>query len=95
MRVRCSAGLDVDCYWGSFYKRPSNPTDVDLPAIDCDKAIVAKVQHVDKLANGGEAYFQAAMLYTTTDGERRIRVRGIGRARAALRCRPAAGPERC
>jgi hypothetical protein len=74
MRVRCSAGLDVDCYWGSFYRRPTNPTDVDLPAIDCDKALVAKVQHVDKLASGGEAYFQAAMLYTTTEGARRIRV---------------------
>jgi protein transport protein SEC24 len=74
MRVRCSAGLDVDCYYGAFYKRPTNPTDVDLPAVDCDKAVIAKVQHVDKLQVNSDAYFQAALLYTSMEGQRRIRV---------------------
>ena len=43
MRVRCSQGLEVDSYLGAFYRQPANPTDVYLPAIDCDKAILANV----------------------------------------------------
>ncbi|KAM3231532.1 hypothetical protein P3S67_008742 [Capsicum chacoense] len=38
MRVRCSQGIQVQEYAGNYCKRI--PTDVDLPAIDCDKTIV-------------------------------------------------------
>lgn len=44
MRVRCSQGLEVEAYLGAFYKRPNNVTDVDLPGIDCDKAILVRLQ---------------------------------------------------
>ncbi|KAJ4872629.1 Protein transport protein Sec24-like [Raphanus sativus] len=72
MRVRCSQGIQVQEYSGNFCKRI--PTDIDLPAIDCDKAIMVTLKHDDKLQDGAECSFQCALLYTTIYGERRIRV---------------------
>eukprot|EP00249_Psilotum_nudum_P012247 c23671_g1_i1 orf=107-3535(+) len=72
MRVRCSQGLQVQDYFGSFCKRI--PTDVDLPAIDCDKTVMATFKHDDKFQDGSECCFQCALLYTTLYGQRRIRV---------------------
>ncbi|WOG83090.1 hypothetical protein DCAR_0102264 [Daucus carota subsp. sativus] len=72
MRVRSSQGLQVQEYSGNFCKRI--PTDVDLPAIDCDKTIMVTLKHDEKLQDGAECSFQCALLYTTVDGQRRIRV---------------------
>ncbi|KAM3373711.1 hypothetical protein P3S68_012425 [Capsicum galapagoense] len=72
MRVRCSQGIQVQEYAGNYCKRI--PTDVDLPAIDCDKTIMVTLKHDDKLQEGSECSFQSAVLYTTIDGQRRIRV---------------------
>ncbi|KAI5348283.1 hypothetical protein L3X38_001170 [Prunus dulcis] len=72
MRVRCSQGIQVQEYHGSFCKRI--PTDVDLPGIDCDKTIMVTLKHDDKLQDGSECAFQCALLYTTVYGQRRIRV---------------------
>lgn len=52
MRVRCSQGLTVDSYHGSFCKR--TPTDVDLPGVDSDKCIMVKLKHEEKLPDGQE-----------------------------------------
>ncbi|CAN8268324.1 unnamed protein product [Cochlearia groenlandica] len=72
MRVRCSQGIQVQEYSGNFCKRI--PTDIDLPAIDCDKSVMVTLKHDDKLQDGAECGFQCAVLYTTISGERRIRV---------------------
>ncbi|KAL7099354.1 hypothetical protein ACP275_09G079200 [Erythranthe tilingii] len=72
MRVRCSQGIQVQEYAGNFCKRI--PTDVDLPAIDCDKTIMVTLKHDDKLQEGSECSFQCALLYTTVYGQRRIRI---------------------
>ncbi|KAJ7979721.1 Protein transport protein Sec24-like [Quillaja saponaria] len=72
MRVRCSQGIQVDDYHGNYCKRI--PTDVDLPAIDCDKTMMVTLKHDDKLVDGSECAFQCALLYTTVYGQRRIRV---------------------
>ncbi|KAK7854758.1 protein transport protein sec24-like cef [Quercus suber] len=72
MRVRCSQGIQVLEYDGNFCKRM--PTDVDLPGIDCDKTIMVNLKHDDKLKDGSECAFQCALLYTTVNGQRRIRV---------------------
>ena len=71
-RLRVSQGLAVTDYEGAFCKR--TPTDVDLPAVDCDKALLVSLKHEDRLNDGAEACLQFAMLYTTVEGERRIRV---------------------
>ncbi|KAJ0988877.1 hypothetical protein J5N97_007233 [Dioscorea zingiberensis] len=75
MRVRCSQGLQVQEYSGNFCKRI--PTDIDLPGIDCDKAIMVTFKHDDKFQEGTECAFQCATLYTTVYGQRRIRVMNL------------------
>ncbi len=72
MRVRSSAGISVDGYDGACHMR--TPTDIDLAAVDCDKTFLVKLGHDAKLEPGQETAFQCALLYTTTAGERRIRL---------------------
>eukprot|EP00210_Caulerpa_lentillifera_P007345 g7021.t1 len=72
LRVRCSTGLEIESYLGSMNVR--NQHEIELPGIDCDKSIMVKFLHDDKLQEGDQAYFQCALLYTTTSGHRRIRV---------------------
>ncbi|MCO5560069.1 hypothetical protein L7F22_013675 [Adiantum nelumboides] len=72
MRVRCSQGLQVQEYVGNFHR--GTPTDVDLPAVDCDKSVMVTFKHDEKLQDGSDCCFQCALLYTTIDGQRRIRV---------------------
>ena len=67
--MRCSSGLVVDRYLGSFHRRTA--TDIDLPAINADQSIAVQLRHDDKLDK--EAFLQFVVLYTTTQGERRIR----------------------
>ena len=68
----CFLFTGVADYGGFYCKR--TPTDVDLPALDCDKAIMCSMRYEERLNDGGEAYVQCALLYTTIQGERRIRV---------------------
>ncbi|KAI5067109.1 hypothetical protein GOP47_0017637 [Adiantum capillus-veneris] len=72
MRVRCSQGLQVQEYVGNFHR--GTLTDVDLPAIDCDKSLMVTFKHDEKLQDNSDFCFQCALLYTTIDGQRRIRV---------------------
>jgi protein transport protein SEC24 len=71
-RLRVSAGLAVDAYVGAFHRR--TPTDLNFPALSCDHALAARLVHDQRLREGSEAYAQYALLYTTTGGERRVRV---------------------
>lgn len=72
MRVRSSAGISMDGYDGACHMR--TPTDIDLAAVDCDKTYLVKLGHDAKLEPGQEVAFQCALLYTTTAGDRRIRL---------------------
>ena len=58
LRVRCSQGLEVLNYTGHFMRAPQSRTDVLLPAVDADKALLAHVVHTDKLMPGSECYLQ-------------------------------------
>lgn len=71
-RLRCSRGLAVEKYIGSFYRRVE--TDLNFPALSCDHAFAAKLMYEEKLPERGEAYLQFALLYSTVDGQRRVRV---------------------
>ncbi|KAK9446680.1 Sec23/Sec24 trunk domain-containing protein [Limtongia smithiae] len=71
-KVRCSNGLQVSRYYGNFYhSRPA--ADLDLGTIDEHKSIVAMFKHDGKLDPKFDAHFQSALLYTTKDGQRRVR----------------------
>jgi Sec23/Sec24 beta-sandwich domain len=48
--------------------------DLVIPALDCDKSVTCMLRHDERLPAGGMAFLQAALLYTTPDGHRRVRV---------------------
>jgi protein transport protein SEC24 len=68
-------GLQVLEHYGNFYM--SNYTDVELAGIDEDKAIAISMKHDGKLEDDRGVSFQAALLYTTKDGRRRVRVHNL------------------
>ncbi|KAF9427642.1 COPII coat Sec23p-Sfb3p heterodimer component [Podila epigama] len=82
MRVRCSAGLRITEHFGNFHMK--NSTDLELAGIDSEKAFGVLVKHDGKLDEKTEASFQVALLYTTADGFRRVRVHNFSTPVASL-----------
>lgn len=72
MRVRTSTGVRPTDFYGHVYM--SNTTDMELASIDSDKAIAIEIKHDDKLGDEEGVYIQAALLYTSCSGVRRLRV---------------------
>jgi len=76
LRVRCSSGLAVQEYFGAFNKTLEG--DIELPTIDADKALGVQLKlESDMGADRTTAAVQCAVLYTASDGTRRIRVHTI------------------
>lgn len=75
MRIRMSKGYKVTQYYGNFLNRSSDL--LALPNCDSDKAFGIQIGMEDGVQPGAEAYMQTALLYTTSGGERRIRVHTI------------------
>ena len=48
--------------------------DVVLAGVDCDKALVVPLRHEDRLQSGSQVFLQAALLFTSPGGVRRVRV---------------------
>lgn len=82
MRVRCSTGLRITEHFGNFHMK--NSTDLELAGIDSEKAFGVLVKHDGKLDEKTEASFQVALLYTTADGLRRVRVHNFSTPVASL-----------
>ncbi|NXP16314.1 SC24D protein, partial [Scytalopus superciliaris] len=76
MRVRTSTGFRATDFLGAIYM--NNTTDVEMAAVDCDKAVTVEFKHDDKLNEDTGALIQCALLYTTVSGQRRIRIHNIG-----------------
>ncbi|KAG2695881.1 hypothetical protein I3843_07G033700 [Carya illinoinensis] len=72
MRIRCGKGVRFSSYHGNFMLRSTDL--MALPAVDCDKAYAAQLSLEDTLLTTPTVYFQVALLYTASCGERRIRV---------------------
>ncbi|CEP03242.1 unnamed protein product (mitochondrion) [Plasmodiophora brassicae] len=75
MVVRTSAGLKVADHFGNFFRR--HTSEIELPAIDCDKSFAVRLEHESALSDKSFVGIQAALLYTTFNGERRIRVHTV------------------
>lgn len=75
LRVRVSNGLKTEDHYGNFYMR--NATDMELAGIDSLKSFAVALKHEGKLEERGDSYVQAALLYTTSDGQRRIRLHNL------------------
>lgn len=71
-RVRTSNMLKVSQYFGNLGMR--NALDMEFGALDCSHAIAISFEHDGKLEEKELAYFQIALLHTTSNGERRVRV---------------------
>jgi protein transport protein SEC24 len=72
MKVRCSNGLQVAEYHGNFIQHTFG-ADLEIGVIDADKSISLTFSYDGKLESKLDAHFQSALLYTTANGERRVR----------------------
>ncbi|CAI9117147.1 OLC1v1018490C1 [Oldenlandia corymbosa var. corymbosa] len=72
MRIRCGRGVRFTSYHGNFMLRSTDL--MALPAVDCDKAYAMQFSLEETLLTTDTVYFQIALLYTSSSGERRIRV---------------------
>ncbi|XP_048364978.1 protein transport protein Sec24D [Sphaerodactylus townsendi] len=76
MRVRTSTGFRATDFLGAVYM--NNTTDVEMAAVDCDKAVTVEFKHDDKLNEDSGALIQCAILYTSMSGQRRLRIHNLG-----------------
>ncbi len=72
MRVRCTRGLTLHTFHGNFFVRSTDL--LSLPNINPDAGFGIQVAIEEDLKDSREVSFQAALLYTSSKGERRIRV---------------------
>ncbi|XP_058209270.1 protein transport protein SEC24 A-like isoform X2 [Rhododendron vialii] len=72
LRIRCGKGVKFTSYHGNFMLRSTDL--LALPAVDCDKAYAMQLGLEEALLTAQTVYFQVALLYTSSSGERRIRV---------------------
>ncbi|KAK4282694.1 hypothetical protein QN277_014040 [Acacia crassicarpa] len=72
LRIRCGKGVRFTTFHGNFMLRSTDL--LALPAVDCDKAFAMQLSLEETLLTTQTMYFQAALLYTASCGERRIRI---------------------
>ncbi|KAH1019976.1 hypothetical protein HUJ04_009713 [Dendroctonus ponderosae] len=72
MRVRCTRGLAMHTFHGNLFVRSTDL--LSLPNINPDAGFGMQVSIDESLTDYQSVCFQAALLYTTSKGERRIRV---------------------
>ncbi|XP_066536541.1 protein transport protein Sec24D [Hoplias malabaricus] len=75
MRVRTSTGFRATEFFGAIYM--NNTTDIEMAAVDCDKAVTVEFKHDDTLSEETGALIQCALLYTSINGQRRLRVHNL------------------
>lgn len=71
LRVRATTGLRMNTFYGNFFNRSSDLC--AFPAFPRDQCYVVEVA-IDETVTKNVACFQTAVLHTTCNGERRIRV---------------------
>lgn len=72
MRIRCTKGMRITNFFGNFYVRGTDL--LALPNTNTDSVFGFDLVHDDQNIVGSHVSIQAAFLYTSSDGERRIRV---------------------
>ncbi|XP_058800430.1 protein transport protein Sec24A [Phymastichus coffea] len=72
MRIRCTRGLSIHTFHGNFFVRSTDL--LSLPNINPDAGFGMQVTIDENLSDMQHVCFQAALLYTSSRGERRIRV---------------------
>lgn len=72
MRLRCTRGLQIHTFHGNFFVRSTDL--LSLPNVNPDAGFAMQIVHEESLTDLKSVCFQAALLYTSSKGERRIRV---------------------
>ncbi|XP_067899807.1 protein transport protein Sec24A isoform X2 [Heterodontus francisci] len=72
MRIRCTKGLAIHTFHGNFFVRSTDL--LSLPNINPDAGFAVQMSIEENLLDVQLVSFQAALLYTSSKGERRIRV---------------------
>uniref|UniRef100_A0A0V0G5J3 Putative vesicle coat complex copii subunit sfb3 n=1 Tax=Triatoma dimidiata TaxID=72491 RepID=A0A0V0G5J3_TRIDM len=72
MRLRCTRGLSIHTFHGNFFVRSTDL--LSLPNVNPDAGFGMQVSIDENLTDVQNVCFQAALLYTSSKGERRIRV---------------------
>lgn len=72
MRVRCTRGLAIHTFHGNFFVRSTDL--LSLPNVNPDAGFGMQISYDESLGETKTVCFQAALLYTSSKGERRIRV---------------------
>ncbi|XP_026328680.1 protein transport protein Sec24A [Hyposmocoma kahamanoa] len=72
MRVRCTRGIGIHTFHGNFFVRSTDL--LSLPNVSPDAGFGMQLTIEESLSDLQQVCFQAALLYTSSKGERRIRV---------------------
>jgi protein transport protein SEC24 len=72
MRLRSTKGMNIHTFHGNFFVRSTDL--LSLPNVNPDHSFSMQIDIEDSLTESSTVAFQGALLYTTTKGERRIRV---------------------
>ena len=75
MRVRASRGVKVSAFHGNHFLRGADL--LALPTCDEDKGFTCELAHEEQSLSCSHILIQAALLFTSSDGERRIRVHNL------------------
>merc|ERR1712168_28203 len=72
MRVRTSTGVRPTDFYGAYFM--ANTTDMELASVNSDAAFTVEIKHDDKITDEEGVFVQAALLYTSVSGQRRLRI---------------------
>ena len=71
-RVRCSRGMRISNFYGNFFIRGTDL--LALPNVTSDSVYTIDIVHDEQSVSSTAVTLQAALLYTSKDGQRKIRV---------------------
>jgi len=72
MRIRCTRGMRINNFYGNFFVRGTDL--LALPNCTSDSVFAFDLVHDEQSVSSSVVTVQAALLYTSSEGERRIRV---------------------
>ena len=72
LRIRCTKGMKISNYYGNFFIRGTDL--LALPCCNADSSFGFDISNDEQIVNSKYVSIQSALLYTSSDGERRIRV---------------------
>ncbi|KAL8573166.1 hypothetical protein ACOMHN_036151 [Nucella lapillus] len=75
MRIRCTRGISIHTFHGNFFVRSTDL--LSLPNVNPDAGFGMQMSIEENLTESSNICFQAALLYTSSKGERRIRVHSL------------------